>query len=1106
MMKNQVEKLVKKGRRVMAFAMAVAMLMSMFSPASFVEAAKWKKPALSVKKKTLYYNKAGKKTYTLKVKKNNVKKIKKTTWKTSKKSVIAISKKKKTSVKLKAKKEGKATITATIKYVPKGMWMVRTLKLKCKVTSKKSGKAPKPSVKPTAQPSNVVKKVTLDSTKEILGTAAEKNTVTLTATVFNANGKEMDIDEDDIKWTSSSKKVATVDDEGNVKAVKAGTANITASYGGVKSAPCVIVVDSTAPEVKEAVVTNVNTITVYFSEAVKGEPEVSVEKKDEDSTESLDSKKIKAVLAKDGKSMTVTYEEELTVGKYTMTIDGLSDMAGNELAEDTKVTFEKLPSTPTKLVGVTKQIPAGQENAKVYFKVLDQYNKEMAVDTSISSGITADVKTENGMPLDANIKYDDVLQNCYVEISDTEWLPVNRKIVIDLSHNKTVKGKITVTIVNSNVNAGEATSIAGFNVNDNIETAYTSYLLKPNETISIKAIFLNEFGGLANASRVSYRIDNKDVLTFGDGTVSQTSVDGKTSVIAKGKGKATITAYLLSSEKNAKFTVTVTDEVVVENIIISDEVKVSLTTPTSTSTPTSTISLSKGNSVNTEKYDTVQFDFEVYDKNGKRIEINDEAKPNEYICEADSKAGQVVVVPTDNFGEFSIITKPGEVINDNLEITITHILSRKTATVTVPVSNEISVPNLNECEIVRDGEDENLCGKTYEINPAKGSAKFNIQITDQYGAVVHKKLFATVTSSDKEIATVENIGGDSKQSAKNNTFEVKPKSIGETTITVFITSKIIYTFTVKVVEEINVVTEFKQKAEKFNEIFYNRYQNHIFSASDITDNEEKKEICYFKIPIKGANITENNTEDSTKKDIKEVFLGDKELISDSAQRKVSIGNNSFIPLADYVLDEDGSLLISYLFIALNDVDENGKMRFKIKFDDDSKAEAVLKVAELSEDLRCTSIKPFYEESQKTVTVASGRDKDKELSVTSAGELKSTNGIRECTLELKQENSNSWKHMVLLKFEINSVSDYKPQYYFTKKVVGNNVSYGFTAAEKNSDSDELLGLGYYPYHYSNLGAGEKITDYTVATVDRHSVSNIKLIQKRESTGITVTASN
>ena len=80
-------------RRATAFVLAAALTLS--APvATSASAASKKVPSLSVKKKTLYFNKAAKKSFTLKVKKNKVKLVK-TKWTTSKKSVAKLSGKKK---------------------------------------------------------------------------------------------------------------------------------------------------------------------------------------------------------------------------------------------------------------------------------------------------------------------------------------------------------------------------------------------------------------------------------------------------------------------------------------------------------------------------------------------------------------------------------------------------------------------------------------------------------------------------------------------------------------------------------------------------------------------------------------------------------------------------------------------------------------------------------------------------------------------------------------------------------------------------------------------------------------------------------------------------
>ena len=136
-------------RRATAFVLAAALTLS--APvATSASAASKKVPSLSVKKKTLYFNKAAKKSFTLKVKKNKVKLVK-TKWTTSKKSVAKLSGKKKTKVKVTAKKKGTAKITAKVTY--KAGSKKKTKKLVCKVTSKKA-KAPVKTETPVATSSS----------------------------------------------------------------------------------------------------------------------------------------------------------------------------------------------------------------------------------------------------------------------------------------------------------------------------------------------------------------------------------------------------------------------------------------------------------------------------------------------------------------------------------------------------------------------------------------------------------------------------------------------------------------------------------------------------------------------------------------------------------------------------------------------------------------------------------------------------------------------------------------------------------------------------------------------------------------------------------------
>ena len=80
--------------------------------------------------------------------------------------------------------------------------------------------------------------VTVAPTTASLKVGAEQQ---LTATVTPS-----DADNKTVTWKSSNPSVATVDGSGKVKAVAAGTANITATAGGVTSAPCVVTVTNVA--------------------------------------------------------------------------------------------------------------------------------------------------------------------------------------------------------------------------------------------------------------------------------------------------------------------------------------------------------------------------------------------------------------------------------------------------------------------------------------------------------------------------------------------------------------------------------------------------------------------------------------------------------------------------------------------------------------------------------------------------------------------------------------------------------------------------------------------------------------------------------------------
>ena len=595
-------------RRGMAFVMAFVLCVSTLAMSSSADAvASKRKPLIGRKSKTLYYNVKNKRTYTLKIKKNKVRRIKQTTWKTSKRSVVAISNKKKTSVKLTAKKKGNATITATVKYIPKGGWWTRTAKLKCKVKSKQAagvGTSSKPSTSPkppnivnhtptptpnyqkptntppvvtppssgnptdnpTGDPTGgptdnptggptdsplpaVVAKVALDKTEAVLSSTAEgRDTVKLTASVQDSDGNE--IADRTPEWTSDNEAVASVDETGLVRAISDGQANITATLDGVKSEPCAVTVDSKAPAVEGAIINGYNTIAVYFDEMVEGIPQVTVS-----SSIAAEPMSVEAALAKDGKSVLVTSEQPFPAATYTLTVSGLIDLAGKILAYN-KATVVREESKAGAFVCDTEQIPCGQKEVKVYYSVLDQYGQKfeyMAIEN-----LQASAETESGMPLETKIK-NDGLSKGYVIISGAiGTLAEGKKINITLKSGELTK-TISTVLVNSQ-GVGVATSISGVNVSsEKMENSGTQeepvFALRGTDADNVFSLSLNlldEFNLPAKPSDVTYVIEDTSILAFSDTEVPNTNKmnTSKEAVQVKALrgGQTTITAYLVSDD------------------------------------------------------------------------------------------------------------------------------------------------------------------------------------------------------------------------------------------------------------------------------------------------------------------------------------------------------------------------------------------------------------------------------------------------------------------------------------------------------------------------------------------------------------------------------
>ena len=621
-MRKRIQKTTGTFRRGIACAMAAALALSSLAQAPSSEAAGKKKPTLSVKKKTLYWNKSGSKNYTLKLKKNKVKTLVKTTWKTSKKSVVALSRKKDTSVRLTAKKKGTATITATVKYVPMGKWSIRTAKLTCKVTSKEAAPAKTPPVntepaqtpliiyttmpappsqpvvtedpadtpepadtpdpdrtpgpgetadpdksqEPTSTPdipdNSTVTEVDLSAAEALLSMEQGRNTIVLTATAKDKNGNSLD--NQTITWTSDNENVAAVKD-GTVTAAGDGTAHITATVNHVTSQPCTVTVDTKKPFIESAELSDGRTFFVAFSEPVTGTPSVTVKTKDNTRVECASQ-----TLSANGTSLVITCRNALSAGIYELTVNGLEDPAGNKMEENSRISVERETSDPKGFLCKTEQVPAGQSSFNVYFSVVDQYGEEYCSLDVISKGtFTASAQTENGMPFKAQVNQ----QEGYVRVSGsasafTEGRKIKLTLTYSVSGETVVEENMTITLVDA-ADKGKAVKIAGLNATSKTmdtsvfddKTVFQLSGTEEDNIFTLSSKLLDKFGYEAGPSDVIYMIKDENILAFSgtDGAASDGIYTSSQPVTVQAlKGGTTTITAYLASDDSKSFTITVT--------------------------------------------------------------------------------------------------------------------------------------------------------------------------------------------------------------------------------------------------------------------------------------------------------------------------------------------------------------------------------------------------------------------------------------------------------------------------------------------------------------------------------------------------------------------
>ena len=562
-------------RKAMAFVMAAALTVSSLVVSPSADAASKKAPKLAKSKKTLYYNKSGKKSFTLKLKKNKAK-IKSVTWKTSKKSVAKLSKKKKTSVKVTAKKKGTAKIKAVVKYTLNGKSKKKTLT--CTVKSKKYTKSsgddsnndtenptqtPDTSATPTQAPTEQGTTIALSASSAAISTAAGKNTVTLKATV-KVDGKEAT--DKTVTWTSSDEKVATVKD-GVVTAVKEGKADITATVD-TATATCKVTVDATAPKVKEVSIQDYKTIKVTFDEAVKGEASVKVTPRG-----SVTAENVTAALAEDGLSMTLTDSVSLKADNiYDIIINGLTDLAGNDIAKDTTTSVTKAKGVAVEFACKTVKAPTpNASNAtEIYVSVKDQYGETFegaAINANIASltnlSVTAKIKATN-YPLVASFNSTKGCVEIAYDAAMTNGKEIGITLVNKVDDKTSYTSELTTVLEYDKDYKGQAVDIAKVNVaqgatamKDEGNYVYTMQDGTATYELKFTADLLDKYLYDAAAGKnVKYVISDTTVLAFVDNgkDVSTATSGADTAVTAyvRKPGTVKVTAYLMADDAKSK--------------------------------------------------------------------------------------------------------------------------------------------------------------------------------------------------------------------------------------------------------------------------------------------------------------------------------------------------------------------------------------------------------------------------------------------------------------------------------------------------------------------------------------------------------------------------
>ena len=404
----------------------------------------------------------------------------------------------------------------------------------------------------------------MSATKATISTKKDINTVALKAVVKDQNDKEMK--DAKVVWTSDKEDIATVKD-GVVTGVKAGKATIKATADKAE-ASCEVTVDEAAPQIKNSTISSYKTIDIEMNEEIKAEKlDVTVTNSAKKAVE------VKAVIAEDNKTVTISSDTSLKADTYTIVLNGITDNAGNAMDKDTTTTVKKETSYVKEFVADTTEAPAYYENLKVFYTVVDQYGEAMATapagdgnEISVSAKISG---TE--YPLAPSNKAGNGIAQGYVTFAQDSAIAAGKSIDITLTNTntdakgvKTVVGQNTITVALVE-NKGVGTPIA-FNGIPTLSVAPsvatepdaltqesgTTFVLSSNadnNKVVLKASYLDKFGYKVENTGVKakYIIGNEQIASV-DTPLTDKAAEGNIVLSLKNAGTTTITVYMTTDE------------------------------------------------------------------------------------------------------------------------------------------------------------------------------------------------------------------------------------------------------------------------------------------------------------------------------------------------------------------------------------------------------------------------------------------------------------------------------------------------------------------------------------------------------------------------------